>query len=355
MGGAAILNTFMSLKQTPVDGARGLLQMCFSTLSIRQGSFQYSSSEPNSIIPTHAEPQDDLLPETFFEWISVSEKMVSEADRPSAELIQVLARFVQLTTLVRTQPHFDGQPRTSDTIRQALAIDVELEAWERRQQGIWAVVEERVPDSLPPEAVFEGCYHIYDDTYIARVWNHYRWARIMVNQLLLECIDRFPTSSGSLITPEQQQRSLECIRRLARDTLVSVPTHYRHPSLQPAHWEYFDKTKFGAAVGVAGIPTLLFGIKVAACAPGLPDYYRTWALGILETVYRRTGMFQAKVLAGFVRGMVEHGSSSSCSSSPSSSSVGGQSQSGVHSESGHGELGTTWVTYGSPEGTRSPW
>lgn len=315
MGGAAILSNFLPQNQAPPDGPRGLLQMCFSMLASKQGSFQYLSLEPNVLIPTQVSPNNEQpLPQTFSGWISIVDKMVSDRDRPSAELIKKVARFVQLSAVLRSQLFVDGHPKTADVIRGALEINQDLESWERRQDGVWAVVEEHLSDFFPDDAVFEGCYHVYDNTYIARVWNHYRWARIMVNQMLLESLDRFPASSAPLVSPEQQRRSLGCIRRLARDTLVSVPTHYRHPKLGPLHRDHFDKTKRAAGIGIAGIPTLLFEVKVAGCAPGVPDSYRTWALGILETAYRDTGMFQANALAGFLRKGIEKGPSSPPSS-----------------------------------------
>ncbi|KAL1843698.1 hypothetical protein VTJ49DRAFT_398 [Mycothermus thermophilus] len=341
-GGAAILSSFLPRGQGPADGARGLLQLCFSVVAAKQSSFQYSSLEPNHMIPSSIEPScDGTLPPMFSDWISISQKMVTDADRPSAQLIGVIARFVQLAGLVRAQPHFDGHPSTTDMILQALEIDEDLEAWEARQTGLWAVVEERVSDDtfFPPQAVLDGCYHVYDNTYIARVWNHYRWARILVNQLLLESVDRFPLSSASLIPPTRQHRSLACIARLARDTLVSVPTHYRHPSLREEHWPYFDKTKWGASIGVAGIPTLLFEVKVAGCAPGVPMRHRAWALEIIETVYKKTGMFQARMLAEFLRKETERVRVSSSASSSVSGSASASLSPEVVSAGGGEEMG----------------
>ncbi|KAL2270292.1 hypothetical protein VTJ83DRAFT_2476 [Remersonia thermophila] len=325
-GGAAILSSFLPRGQGPADGARGLLQLCFSMVAAKQSSFQYSSLEPNRMIPSSVEPFcDGTIPPMFSDWISICERMVTEADRPSAQLIGIVARFVQLAALVRTRAHLDGHPDTADVIVRALEIDEELEAWEARQAGLWAVVEERVSDPgfFPPAAVLDGCYHVYDNTYIARVWNHQRWTRILANQLLLESVSRFPRSSAPLVPPARQRRALACIARLARDTLVSVPTHYRHPALTEAHGRHLDKTKWGASIGIAGIPTLLFEIKVAACAPGVPAQHRAWALEIVETAYKTTGMFQARVLAEFIRkemdGASPTASSSSVSSSPSAS------------------------------------
>jgi hypothetical protein len=297
-------------------------------IASKQSSFQYPSPEPNVVIPTHVEPACETgLPDLFFEWLSMIDKTVSEADRPSAELIKILARFLQLSALVRSQPLVDGHPKTTNTIREALEINDDLESWRTRQTGVWAFTEHQLPEPFPPEAVFEGTYHVYDNTYIARTWNHYRWAHTLVNQLLLESVSLFPATSTALIPPAQQHRSLACIRRLARDTLVSVPTHYRHPALRAEHVDRLDETKPGSGIGIAGLPTLLFEVKVAGCAPGVPQGYRVWALGVLEAAYGDIGMFQANALAGFLRRKLvegEEGRSLSPESVGSAGSVGGR-------------------------------
>ncbi|KAK4192100.1 hypothetical protein QBC35DRAFT_263369 [Podospora australis] len=301
MGGAAILTNFMPFHGSQAEGLRGLLQMCFSMIASIQGGFQYSSPEPNAMIPSKpivntGGPKG--FPPMFAQWIAMSGNMVTDDDKPSAELIPMIMELVKLSGYVRARPFVDGAPETTGMMSSALGLEKQLEAWERRQKGAWLFVEEQADKGFfPPEAVFEGCYHVYTDMYIARVWNHYRWARIMIAQLLLETTERFPISSSPLYSEEQQRLARECIVRLARDTLVSIPTHYRHPSLQPVQKKQFDRTQGGAVIGIAGIPTLLFEIKVAACAPSVPHHQRLWALGILETIWASMGMFQAQVLA----------------------------------------------------------
>lgn len=305
MGGAAIVSNFLPRNKSPVEELRGLMQLCFSMLASIQGSLQSSSPEPNVLIPQRPQNSPEGgLPRPFFDWISMG-SMVPDPDKPSAELIGIIVGFVQLSTLVRSQPLVDGYSNTSSIVRQALDIDAQLDSWESHRQGLWAVTEKKVPNFFPPQAALDDCYHVYSDMYIARVWNHYRWARILVNQLLLEAAERFPRSSTPLISTKQKQLSLDRIRRLTRDTLVSVPSHYRHPKLGVEQCDCLDETRGGAVIGIAGIPTLLFEVKVAGCAPGVPRRHRTWALGILDTVWADMGMWQAKVLAGFLRRVVE--------------------------------------------------
>jgi hypothetical protein len=312
MGGAAILTTVLPISTSPIEALRGLLQICFSILAAIQNSLQSSSSEPNVVLPTRADSGagGGTLPSSFFDWISMSTKRAPPPDRPAAELISMIVRLVQLSVLVRYRPLVDGQPGTANVIRQALELDAELDSWENRQEGIWTVTEEHANEGFfPAGSVFEDCYHVYSNMHTARVWSHLRWARVMVSQMLLESVAMLPLSSSQLVPAAHQKRSYTHIKRLVRDILVSIPTHYRHPNLKPEHYKFFDEGKGGAHIGIAGIPSLLFGIKVASCAPGVPHQYRMWGLRILETVWCDTGMFQAKMLADLVRKKIEQDSS----------------------------------------------
>ncbi|KAK3997350.1 hypothetical protein QBC44DRAFT_93408 [Cladorrhinum sp. PSN332] len=327
MGGAAILTSFLPFHKSQSEGLRGLLQLCFSMVASIFGSLLLASPEPLNLIPSQPGLQSGagVLPGPFSQWVSMSVNLCSPADKPSAELIGMIVEFVKLAAYVRSRPFIDGQPETADFIAKALAIETQLDDLERRQTGLWAVVEESVDNKLfPPEAVFEGRYHVYWDMYIARVWNHYRWARTMVNQLLLESVNRFPVSSSAIVTPMQRQLSQSNLVRLARDTLVSVPTHYRHPRMNQSQRQVFDKVQGGAVIGIAGIPTLLFEIKVAACAPGIPLHYRNWARGIVETIWLHMGMYQAKVIADLLGKLCESEEASARSGSPVSIKIEGR-------------------------------
>ncbi|KAK3692946.1 hypothetical protein B0T22DRAFT_367393 [Podospora appendiculata] len=314
MGGAAMLRSILPRAGPGV--LRALLQLCFSMVTYcTQLSISLLSNLPKSL---YADSMPQLipclsagiaLPDIFFDWVTLSENLATPQDKPAAELINTIARFVQLSAFVHSYALSDGRPKTADVMLDLLSLDAALDGWERRQVGgIWAVSESTCEPGgfvFPPDGVFENTYHMYTDMWTARVWNHYRWSRNMVNQMLLDYADRYPTSSAPLISAAQQQRSLACVARLSRDALVSIPTHYRHPALKRVHREYFDKTKGGAGMGAAGIPTLLFQIKVPGCAPGVPMHYRLWAMRMLETIWADTGMLQAKAHAEEVRWKVD--------------------------------------------------
>lgn len=192
-------------------------------------------------------------------------------------------------------------------LQQLLAVDAEMEGWESSQQGKWKYEVVSSPD-LPREAVFRGSYHRYSDVWASRIWNHFRWARLLANQQILELAAECPRSAscaGSRVAtpgsiPFQEDRVRETVRRLAVDVLTSVPTHYRHPRLS---WEELDmvQTHGGAGSGAFGIPHLTFQLRVAASAPGVPYDVWRWALDTLETIWSELGMLHAKSLAEVLR------------------------------------------------------
>jgi len=300
MGGAALMRTILPFFQASPDGLRGLMQLCYSMVATVMCSVQQLSPEPNIMIPTvpvHSMAQG-ILPPALFDWVTLGSSTAPTADVPGAELLSIITSFVQLSASVRSQLLRDRHPETERVLHEALEIEELLNRWETNLDDMWQFTEERMDDGFfPPDAVFEGCYHLYSDMWTARVWTNYRFARILVNQMLLEGVERFPFTGPSLVSASQQQRSQDVISRVARDTLVSVSTHYRHPRLGRSQCEILEKTQGGAGIGAVQIPTLLFQIKVASAAPGVPPYYRAWGLAMMRTIFADTGMLQASRLA----------------------------------------------------------
>lgn len=249
------------------------------------------------------------LPENFFDWLRERKTLdlLPEDEKPGADLVAIIARFARLSATLRTTTLIDGNGATEQMLQQLLAVDAEMEGWESSQQGKWKYEAVSSPD-LPREAVFRGSYHRYSDVWASRIWNHFRWARLLANQQVLELAAECPrTASGAAgfkLMPGsiafQEDRVRETVRRLAVDVLTSVPTHYRHPRLS---WEELDmvQTHGGAGSGAFGIPHLTFQLRVAACAPGVPYDVWRWALDTLETIWSELGMLHAKSLAEVLR------------------------------------------------------
>lgn len=241
------------------------------------------------------------MPTNFFDPIrnGITSGFLPDDERPAVALIQTCSRFASLNATLRSTAYFDGHDATADMMRQFLSMDDELEAWESSQQGKW-LYETSTDSSLPPEAVFRQTYHRYSDVWTSRIWNHFRWARLLANQMLLEFVERYPMSAAGVVSLAQQDHCYETIRRMSIDVLTSVPTHYKHPRLTYHHLDAIQ-THGGAGAGAVGIPHLMFHLQVAACAPGVPLDMWTWAVDVMETTWRELGMLHAKSLAELSR------------------------------------------------------
>jgi hypothetical protein len=319
-GAAAFMQTFLRRSTAPSPAIRGLLQLGntmvrISTLGRAIGLFhalQHGIGERlfwnptiltrrcacSQFIPCYT--SGIPLPRIFYDSIELSNSTVGQYDpydRPASELTVYVSRFVQMSAQMRGLAFVDGHKTTSHWIQQAILLDARLEEWERQQQGKWRFGKVSGHPTLPAAAAFRNQLHAYEDQWIGRNWNHYRWARILVNEMLLNFVESCPMSSLPLISAARRAHCLSVVKRLAEDILVSVPTHWRHPSLNAEQRRVIQETSGGAGVGAAGIPSLLHQVKVAGCAPGVPYEFWQWAVGVEDAVWSELGMKQARVLS----------------------------------------------------------
>ncbi|KAK2042270.1 hypothetical protein LZ31DRAFT_526531 [Colletotrichum somersetense] len=280
MGGAALMRSWCPMPSLPFAGFRALLQLCYSMF-----------------IPLHVAGMP--MPPDFYDWVLYGSQLQIPIDRPSTDLAVLIARFVEVSSVIHNHVISDGNPKTANVLQQLLDLDSDMASWENALEGAW-LYETVHATHLPPKAVFEGEYHKYHDVWTARIWNYYRWARVLVNQNVLDLANKNPISSLSLVSAAARDNFLANIRRLARDTLVSAPTHWRHPSLD-GQAQIKVESPGGGGSGSAGLPALLFHLKVAGCAPGVPRRYWEWALGVMQTIWGDMGMLHARSMMEAMR------------------------------------------------------
>ncbi|RSL50620.1 hypothetical protein CEP53_008721 [Fusarium sp. AF-6] len=280
MGGVALLRRWLPMPEVAFLGVRAMLQMCYCLFIPAQMS---------------ATP----LPAPFYEWITFSCALLDPPDRPAADLGMLICRFIDLSTHIQTYVLSDGRPHTTSTLKQLLDIDAAFAEWDRKLGPTWRFRTEK-RNNLPPAAVFEGEYHIYFDMFVARMWGHYRWARTLLNRIIADFIKSHPVSSSSLVTTSEYKNRLEVVRLLARDTLISTPTHWRHPLLTDK-FAIPVENMGGAGSGSAGLPIVLFHLQAAACGPGSLDTYWDWAIGVMECIWSDLGILHAKSMMDTMR------------------------------------------------------
>lgn len=308
MGAAALLRHFLPVLPKRLNPYRGLLQLCFSLLIPCIGSKTY-------------------VPPVIIEYVTSTYREKPKDDQFMTELLLLLYELTNLLAFIETQVLIDERSDIASIVVQTLQLESRLITWELdiSGEGIWKYEECEIA-SLPPQACFKGRFHRYSDISTARIWSYYRWARILVNQLILQFVDRCPISIATALiqlgdaaspsvsalvdvelNPIERLRSkaLRIIRKCAEDTFASTPTNWRHPSIPLEDYaQIASKAPVYGANGGTGVITLmptLFHLQTAACAPGVPHEDWKWALDVIDTVWAYLGLQQARTLADTMR------------------------------------------------------
>ncbi|KAJ3461830.1 hypothetical protein MRS44_010383 [Fusarium solani] len=258
MGGVALLRRWLPIPEVASLGIRAMLQMCYCLFIPAQMS---------------ATP----LPVPFYEWITFSYALLDPPDRPAADLGMLICRFIELSTHIQTYVLSDGRPHTTSTLKQLLDIDAAFAEWDRKLGPTWRFRTEKTDDLPLPQ-----------------------FSRANITSTSIYFITSHPLSSSSLVTTSEYKNRLEVVRLLARDTLISTPTHWRHPLLTDK-FAIPVENMGGAGSGSAGLPIVLFHLQAAACGPGSLDTYWDWAIGVMECIWSDLGILHAKCMMDSMR------------------------------------------------------
>jgi hypothetical protein len=206
-----------------------------------------------------------------------------------------MARYVELMASIKR-----GDLSDPASISQfALHLDADLEQWRLSLPSYWSyTVAASLDDS--ERYSFNGTYHIYSDPWICRMWDHYRWMRILVHELILsylpsprECILR-STDDQFLEIQDQQQASasLSIISSLATDICTSIASTLYRLAPQPPCMS-------GSTPGpprVGGIFMVLWTLRIAGGAMGVPAELHRWAVQVLERIGSTMGILQTRIV-----------------------------------------------------------
>lgn len=240
------------------------------------------------------------LSQTFHQCLNFALYVASPEEKPTALLGITIARIIDASSRLRSTVLRDGAPATTTTVTNFITAEAELESW-RLSLNETSRFLVRLGPHLPPQAVFEGEYHTYHDLWAARMWNHYRWARILANQTILDLFDKYPVSAQQLLVSSEDRRERQTmITDLARELLVSSPSHWRHPLLRGKSDDLMEECGVVGS-GAAGVLIFLNQAVVASCARGVPPNYWDWTYDVLRCVWADMGMEYAVVLMNVMR------------------------------------------------------
>lgn len=227
------------------------------------------------------------VPEGFSEWSRYCRDFQCPRDYPAASLVGIVSRFINLHASIRGE----NLSNSDIIIREALLCEAELDHWEKRLPAHWEYSTVSSRDTKSSMFNGPGQSYIYRDLWIGRILDHYRWTRVLVNELLLRHIERLASPSPGY--DAQRRKSLAIIYKMASDICISVSSHSCCHSIQPS--------KIGFVPAASGIFLLLFTLAVAGSAVGVPEELYNWVIKLLENIGRMAGIQQALILARMIK------------------------------------------------------
>jgi hypothetical protein len=173
----------------------------------------------------------------------------------------------------------------SAIIRDALLLETDLTEWRATLPCNWTYNIRVTPQTdCKFKGTYDGEYHLYKDHWIARMWDHYRWTRILVHELILEHLPRLSLTHAEIY--KQQEQSLTIISHLATTICASVWSQLKLP----------DPSIPGSYPQLTSVFMLLWHLRVAGSAVGVPQALHEWVLRILTSIGQEMGIRQTKMV-----------------------------------------------------------
>ncbi|KAF3393866.1 Histone acetyltransferase type B catalytic subunit, partial [Penicillium rolfsii] len=219
-----------------------------------------------------------VIPSELHDWSPEHIPGTQPDQFPTVCLVGILIRFMKLHSAIRNHPNPD--PRTA--ANSALLCDAELEVWESQLPKKWRFSLKKCNDS---HHSFNGTYMIYNDVWVSRDLNHYFWARLMVNEMIVRHISRL--EMPTLDDIDQRQRALDIISLMATYICAGAA------SQMGAFGDGLPFTRPTQLPPLNGAFMLMFPLAVAGGAAGAGDHVHEWVLQTLQKMGRTMGIRRA--------------------------------------------------------------
>jgi hypothetical protein len=157
--------------------------------------------------------------------METSLRSVSDAYGDQIEVLT--AEVSNLRAAIRSEALTD----TSEILLAANAIEAKLDVWAATLPTSWAYRVIRLPknsDVVPTVwgeiHPYDCCYHIYPHLQITNGWCWYRVSRILINEVIIDCLRRLFEERATLSDLIDRFRNIRgTMRQLAADICASVP------------------------------------------------------------------------------------------------------------------------------------
>lgn len=194
-----------------------------------------------------------------------------------ATLASIVFRCTNLNAAIRSSSSITS----GGIVEESLVLIRELNDWEASLPEIWRFATVKVTNNL--EDSFNGAAHDYHDMWTARIWNNFRWANIIINEILIVHMAHLGSTSCEDIA--QRKESLATISRMATDICSSVHGQFSKYGIKEA--------QNGKVTPMAGCFLLMFPLAIAGSALEVSQGVHVFAIRILEKIGNTMGIQQA--------------------------------------------------------------
>ncbi len=221
-----------------------------------------------------------VVPQMIIDWSEIVAE--SEPDQwPEHRLFQIIVRLCTLRSVTKAQRNESPAGLTT-----ASSIDADLADWANLVPWEYAYMTRT--DGKPDDLLC-GYYHVYKNIRIAIIWNTYRTARIIANNIKVAWLTYH---SPSTIDAARLRASEAIITQLTSDICTSVPFHLGKNGLSES-----SSLTPKAAAG----QSLLWPLYVAATADEVSSSTQAWIVSQLDKIGNIMGIQQATSLANVLR------------------------------------------------------
>ncbi|KAE8140103.1 hypothetical protein BDV38DRAFT_36597 [Aspergillus pseudotamarii] len=223
------------------------------------------------------------VPASIVHWSLQAMTERSTADAKADELVDLVAGVARLLSQARMNLAFDIVPS-------AATIDRCLRRWRHSLPPRWTYQTVREPperdrSSSHMKFYYTQVYHLYPDLWACNIWNFYRSARILLNQLIL--------NTAEISGQAEHVQIRQTVVQLATEIAESVPFALRLVDN--------GATEFPSLDHCLGGFTILWPLYVAANTSPLGSTLREWVVERLETIGNDMGIGQAQFMARTLR------------------------------------------------------
>ena len=224
------------------------------------------------------------------DWDDLGQYYPVDVELPAHRLSVIVARISNLRAAVFTKVITD----CSSIVLSFLSIEAALSEWVMLLPPQWTFTT--VDTTTESGADYGRQRHVYEDIWIASVWNSYRCVRMLCNEEILGHLRRLP-SPPSLSTgadySAQARMSRSILNQLASEICTSVTFHLGQPKVEDGRLLFQCRALYGIH--------LLWPLYIAGNVSETPRSRRSWVTDVLDGIGYSLGIRQASALAQMLR------------------------------------------------------